>query len=390
MSNYTRPAINKNNPEKWFVYYNFMVPEDLRHLYSRGWKRFKVYAGINRFTGVERERAANDLVAELSLSLRNGWLNPFDSVREAIASPIELKRTDMLCKDVLPLFMKSRSDRKLDANSISSYRNTVGWLLTGIGNISAGDVKFIDVSTTINKVAALPERSWGATTINKEWDFVQTIFNWLVLEDYMVKNPVKGKIIKLPTKKGKHKWYDKDTAILVKNTILKSKSPWLLNVCQFTYEILIRSKNELRNIKVGDIDMDLGCVNFRKEWTKNSSDQTRDYSDAFHLLITKMNLANINKDWYIFGKNGKPGPGQGGHNYFSLAWAKIRDELGLSDQYTIYGWKHTAIVHDMMKGTDGYTISYRARHSDTKTTDDYKRDYDITLNRVYSAEDLCF
>jgi integrase len=390
MGDFTKPKLNKTKVNGWFIYYNFMVPEPLRHLHSRGWKRFKVYAGINRMPVSEREKAAADIISELTLALRNGWLNPFEAEEEIIATPKVLTRTEMLCRDVLPLFMVSRIERHLDKTSISAYQSTVDWLMTGIADIPAGEVKYTDISVTINKVATDIDRLWGATTINKEWDFAQTVFNWMALEDYIIKNPLKGKVIKLPTTKTKHKWYDRETAIKVRRAILGSKTPWLINVCQFTYEILIRSKKELMNIKVGDIDMQLRRIYFRKEWTKNSADQYRDYSEAFHLMALKMKLDTANASWYVFSKGGKPGPEMCGHNYFSRSWEPIRDLLNLSDDYTVYGWKHTAIIHDMMNGVDGYTISHRARHADTKTTDDYKRDYDITLNKVYIPSDLLF
>jgi hypothetical protein len=389
MADYTKPRLNTDNPKKWFVYYNFRVPENLRDLYTRGTKRFKVYAGLNRLPDNERQKAADDLIAELSLALRNGWLNPFEVISE-VATYLQKSelRSEKPARDALALFIQSREERKLDKTSIVAYQGTVDWLVTGIGDIPIGEVKYTDISATLNKTAA--DRKWSATTINKEWDFSQTVFNWLALEEYVDKNPLKGKVVKLPTDKTTHRWYDKETATIVKKAIRSSDTPWLINVCQFTYEILIRSKTELRNIKVGDIDMKLHRIAFRKEWTKNSSDQYRDYSDSFHQLVLDMGLDKLPKDWYIFGKSGKPGPTMAAHNYFSRHWEKIRSDIGLSGEYTIYGWKHTAVVHDMMKGVDGYTISHRARHGDTKTTDDYKRDYDITLNKVYDAVDLCF
>jgi hypothetical protein len=50
----------------------------------------------------------------------------------------------------------------------------------------------------------------------------------------------------------------------------------------------------------------------------------------------------------------------------------------------------TEIVHDMMKEIKGYDISHWDRHSLEETTEVYKRDYDITLNRIYGDEDLEF
>jgi len=45
-----------DNPNKWFVYYNYPVPDDLKDFYLRRWKPFKVYMGINRLQINECER----------------------------------------------------------------------------------------------------------------------------------------------------------------------------------------------------------------------------------------------------------------------------------------------------------------------------------------------
>jgi integrase len=387
-SKFSNPKLNKNNPRHWYIFYSFRVPEELLKPESRTTKRFKVYAGINRVADAERMPEAMLIMKALLRALKNGSYNPFQNELNEYYKLKEPDRKTIICSDVLREFITSRVNRKLDRASIVAYQGTVDWLKSGINTISAGQLRHIDLSRTLDKISV--ERSWSATTINKEWGYVFTILNWMETEDYIVKNPCRGKVTKLRTHKTHHRWYDKATAVRVKSEIRESKTPWMINVCQFVYEILIRSKEELRSIKVGDIDFELRRVNFRKEWTKNSSDQSRDYSEAFHALVLKMGLDKLDKNLYVFSTGGKPGHKMCGHNTFSRAWAAIRTDLKISEDYTVYGWKHTRVVHEMMKGTNGYDISHLARHSSVQTTDDYKRDYDITLNRVYGPEDLRF
>lgn len=394
MGNYSKPKLNKNNPKKWFIYYNYKVPDDLRQYFKRGWERYKVYGGINLVGLQSREKIAKDLLDETAYALKIDKLNPMRDFRDALleylaaTAPVVRQRTDYLCEEVFPLFIQSREARQLDKTSIVAYQGTIDWLLTGLKNIKAGEVKYTDVSETIAAISTA--RGWSATTINKEWDFVQTVFNWMALEDYMIKNPIKGKVVKLPTDKTRNKWYDRVLAEKVRTAILASPTPWLINVCQFVHNIWIRSKQELMSIKVGDIDTELHLVHFRKEWAKNSSDETRVYDNEFHELVLSMKLDSLPKHWFIFGKGGQPGPEQCGHNYFSRTWKDIRDDLKLSDDYTIYGWKHTGIVHAIFKGVQGKDITYKARHKDQKTTEEYCRDYDISLQYSYKREDLDF
>lgn len=400
---YTIPVIKKDNPDKWFISYTYVVPGPLQKyadLHPRKIERFKVYQGINRVRGEEREKLANELRDALEVALKTGLLNPYEKELEALekATVIKKQRIEeaalteeqqrklLLTKDVLELFMQSRRARKLEGKSVSAYQNAINWMVAGFGEKPLAKVSFIDVQKALEEKATA--KDWTANTINNQFNYAMTVFIWAVTNEYLVKNPLINKWEPLPVKKSINKWYDRETAAAVKKEL--EKIPWLKHVCQFTYWILIRSKKELQAIKIGDIDFDLHQVKFRKEWTKNDTDQNRDYGPEFAKVLDEMGLRNLPKDWYIFGENAQPGPNKCGHNYFSRFWARIRTKLKLSEDYTIYGWKHTRIVHMMMLGISSYDIAHAARHGNTKTTEDYKRDYDISLAKVYGKDDLTF
>ena len=160
---------------------------------------------------------------------------------------------------------------------------------------------------------------------------------------------------------------------------------------QFTYWLCIRSKDELRKLKIADIDTDQQRIRFTSELSKNNKEQFRPYPPEFTQIIEEMKLSTFPSHFYVFGgSTGEPGEKQCGHNFFSRQFKAIKDKLKLSDEYTIYGWKHTRLVHELMKGTELTEISYMARHTDFKTTEIYLRDFDINLKRVYGKEDLKF
>jgi integrase len=254
-------------------------------------------------------------------------------------------------------------------------------------DIPIGEIKHIHLSAGLSYIAE--DREWVATTINKEIDFLMTIFNWFEIEDYVIKNPSKGKFIKLPVNKTKHRWYDRDLFKKIVEAIAPNEP--LLRACQFTYELMIRSKKELRKLKVGDIDRTLKRVRFSADLSKNSTEAYRDYGPEFEQMIKEMQLHKYPNHFYVFGSgNGQPGIKQCGHNYFSKMFMAVKTKLELSMDYTVYGFKHTRIVHELMKGTDGQHIGYMARHTDRKSTKDYMRDYDITLVNIYGPEDLKF
>lgn len=396
---YSTPQINRDNPQKWYIFFNYSVPEPLRkytELYTRSTKRFKVYQGINSVRGTEREALALELREAVEHALKLGLLNPFANelaalsyiaeVRQAPVLSEEERRRQIPLSDALLKFMDSRRSRGIKPKSLMAYQSTANWLTASIGAMPVDKIKYLHISQALEDTARA--KSWGPTSINKEWEFANTVFFWLVNEDYIPKNPITGRLVKLKTSKSIHKWYDRETAERVKKQLIKTD--WLYRVCQFTYWILIRSKSELQSIKVGDIDFNLQQVRFRKEWTKNATDQNRDYPQEFATVLEQMQIKGLPADWYIFGKDGKPGPEKCGHNYFSRFWERERKVLGLGPEYTIYGWKHTRIVHMMMLNLSSYEIAHAARHGNTKTTEDYKRDYDITLSKVYNLSDLTF
>lgn len=409
---FTIPVIVKTNPQKWYISFTHLVPLELRKfkdLFPYSTKRFKIYKGINdsSLSPDERDRLAENIRQTMEYALKAKIYNPFQDELDKLAEVPKIlqqkehfdnltktiseeeRRKGVLFHDALDLFIESRKGRSLEYKTLSAYSSTVKWLKGGISNIKLSDVKYIHVSKAIDKIAK--ENSWKPGTINHNWEYAFTVFKWLTTEDYILKNPLEGKIEKIKVNTTIHKWFDRETFAKVKEYLENDKDyPWLLRVCQFTYWIMIRSKKELQSIKVGDIDFDLHQIKFRKEWTKNDSDQNRDYPPEFQKVLDEMGLKDLPKNWYIFGAGGYPGPKPCGHSIFLRAWLKLRDKLKLSGDYTIYGMKHTRIVHMMMLGMSSYEISHAARHSNSKTTDEYKKDYDISLTKVYKKEDLTF
>lgn len=405
----SEPAINRDSPNLYFIFFNIDVPVPLWPLYPRKRIRIKIYDDINRYAGEEREEYAEFRRKVWKYKLDVLKYNPFEeelaklnniSTRTVIAKEKLKKKADITeeearrltpVRDAFKLFIESRSERQIDPKSITTYQNTVNWLTEhfeaiGIidGPISA--VKHIQINAALK--AAAKDRTWGATTINKEIEFSMTIFNWFEAEEYMVKNPSRSRIAKLPTQKSKHRWYDKKTAVIVRDAIIKAEKIPLLRACQFTYYLLIRSKTELRKLTIGDIDRELGRVRYSADLSKTNIENYRDYPPEFDTILAAMKLEQYPDNYFVFGKHGLPGTAPCSHNYFSKLFKPIKDALKLSDDYTIYGWKHTRIVHEMMKGKDGYYISYICRHTTSQSTEDYKRDYDITLVNVYAPEDF--
>ncbi len=405
------PKINRKNPKKYFIYWNHNVPPPLWHKYPRRRIRIKVYDNINRYTGEEREKIAQDTLDIWKYKLNVLKYNPFGDQlaklaqiteqKQELIQKIEDKKSRTIAQQrnltplnkALDLWIESRKERTKNGNSVSTYRVTKTWLLkyfTAIGSeaIPVSQVSRLQVAEALMK--AKNDRNWEGTTYNNEYGVLINFFNWLEREEYIAQNPIRGKIEKMPESKHKHRWYDKETKDRVKKALLAANEMTVYRVMQFTYFIMIRSKTELMKLKAGDIDRTLKRTRFSADLSKENVEAFRDYEPEFDQVLDEMDFDAIPKNWYIFGKKGKPSPYSCHKDLFADLWRPIRDTLGLSSDYTIYGMKHTRIVHLLMKKVDGLDISYMARHEDTKSTKEYQRDYDITLNNVYGPKDLTF
>ncbi len=412
------PQINRQNPKEYFIYWNHDVPEVLWHKYSRRRIRIKKKDNINRYQGEERETYAEECRQVWKYRLEKLNYNPFELAlsklnaiterKETIEIVIKEKAAVIAAKATLTeaerrkrtpinkacdLWVESRMERTKNRNSVSTYRVTASWFkkyFEDMGAISTpvSELSRMDISSAL--MAAKKAKGWEPTTFNNEMDTLTNLFNWLELEEYVTVNPIRGKLQKVKTQKHKHRWYDRETLALVKAKLIEKKEFLVYHVMEFTYWTMIRSKTELMKLKAGDIDRTLKRIHFSADLDKTGTEAYRDYEPEFEAVLDIINFDAIPKNFYIFGKGGEPSEFKCHKDLFADRWRPIRTELGLSDDFTIYGLKHTRIVHLLMKGIDGYDISYKARHTDPKSTKQYQRDYDITLVNVYGAEDLKF
>jgi site-specific recombinase XerD len=407
----SEPLINRENPKKYFIYWNHDVPYPLWNKYKRKRVRIKVYDNVNRYKEQEREEYAElrRQVWKYNLQVLN--YNPFEEemlelqqirvetkeviqqIQEQQVISIEDSRKQTKLYDALELYIESRKARTKNTNSISSHKGTVKWIkeyFTSIKqqDILASEVTRLQIASALTYMQEL--RSWSNTTLNKELNFCSTAFNWLAREDYIIKNPFTGKIEKQKTKKVAHKWYDRETAATIKKALISADQLPVYRACQFTYFLCVRSQAELLKLKVSDIDRTLKRVRYREDVSKNGNEEYRDYPDAFDEVLDSLEFDSLPQHYYLFGKAGVPHEIRAGKNTLAALFKPVRDRIGLSPNYTIYGWKHTRVIHEMMKGTDAYEIQFMCRHGDLKETQNYMRGFDLSLRKIYEPQDLTF
>jgi integrase len=81
-----------------------------------------------------------------------------------------------------------------------------------------------------------------------------------------------------------------------------------------------------------------------------------------------------------FVADGKPGAEPFGKGFFSKRFAKLRKEIGISSDYTIYGLKHTRVIHLKSAGASDADIMALTGHSTYDAFSRYLRDLGMTAN----------
>ncbi len=104
-------------------------------------------------------------------------------------------------------------------------------------------------------------------------------------------------------------------------------------------------------------------------------------------LLQQYKIRENPPSWFIFGKDGKPGPERVGQNLFYKKQRRLLNKLGLTyGAYDVYGFKHTAVIDLYNAGVDIKDIQRHCRHSSITQTDKYLRDLGLIKNDELAAK----
>lgn len=371
---------NGDLKKQWFVFYSVRNPR------TDKMERFKVSQGLNKFHSVkERTLAAQDICRNLEIKLKNGW-SPFWDDSEVIYE-------DHLAYDkITRIYGKKRSANKTIHFYASKY---IEWLVGRIDRegtlptyqskirifcmwIDAQAMSGNDVSTINNKVIVdffrwlIEDQKRSKRTIAAYRQILQSMFQWLVQEKVFISNPVHD----LP----KTDLINDQSAIPIQPDDMRKlkeelppNSPLWLAI-QFQYYCALRPGRELRLLKIKNIDFGNGLVTVARAQAKKRITRTVVIPENFlHELMHVFKLHTCSKEFYVFGKEGKPGPFHLGKNNLRFQFNAIREQLGMPLEYKFYSPKHTGAVNASLAGIPDKHIQMQLGHSSLETTARYLR-----------------
>lgn len=377
VSQYRQPKL-KTKGKYWYIEYWYRIPFALREMYdNKEWLRFRVKEDINRRQGENRKQYAEWLLSEVIDSLKHGH-NPFDIEKEFIEeeqSDVTIP-DEMSANNALLLFLEKWNERGLDPRSYDKYKRYVNRLLTWLQQkkMLHGDVKKITVEHIESFLSSNKKLlNHSNREYNNTYDFIRTAFNFLLKKKIIDESPCVG-IDKLKAKTTKHRYFDKDSMQKIQTTLL-AVDPYLYFACQVTYYACIRSDKELMHFKVGNINFEENKILITAG--KGNRDRYIPLDENLRKLFIERGIDKADPSFYVFGIKGQPSKEPFGRGFFSKRFSKVRKKAGLSNDFTVYGFKFTRVVHLKHDGLDDASIMALTGHLDFTSYAKYLRNLGI-------------
>lgn len=362
-----KPPKLKKTASRWYIEYWYRVPEELLAQYNnKEWQRFRVFEDINRY---KTNEYAEILLKAVRDRLQSGW-NPFTHEQPYFTKP---DQPVWSLNTGLDKFIEYSKDKGLRQNSIRSYQTLVNFLkehflkdnriYEPIGSFTKEDIKlFFSVMRR--------EKGWRNFTTNNYQTYIKAVFNWFVKEDIIVKSPVV--IETLPITISRHKYYTDKVIEDLKELLLK-RNPYLWEFLQFIYFTTLRPKSEARLLQNDSILWDRKLLFVPARISKTNTDRYIPLGDEVLQLLQNRKCQPL--DYYIFG-------GKKIHptNYMASLFKPYKDKLGLGADFSLYGIKHTRIIHLKSDGVSDADIMSLTGHTSYESYSKYLRDLGLTIN----------
>jgi integrase len=369
MLNYKKAKVYDSGGDikkQWYVYYSFKNSEGK-------YQRFKVFEDINS----EKTKAGRYDLANYHRNVINLWLEEGGSPFEKSDTPNESQNI-ITCID---LFLEFIANGKLRHNTKRKYKIELTvfkeWVIkAGIAGLKIGQIKKQHIFEFIEAIKKRNIKS--GKTVNHYLNDLRRFFNHYMdnYDDYLERNPA-AKITRDPVQeKGNVAYTEAEFKAIKQWCNDNDKHLWF--VCQVIYYTGLRNEAEALNMRIGDFDLK-NRLFFVEAWiSKNKTRQSAPIYPEFAELLESLNLTQYPTDYYLFGRNDKPGSVRVGVDNFARRFRPLKKELGFGDEYGLYALKSTRACHLFDDGSAIRDIQTLFRHSDPYVTMKYLK----SLGRV--------
>ncbi|WP_375561226.1 tyrosine-type recombinase/integrase [Bernardetia sp. OM2101] len=202
-----------------------------------------------------------------------------------------------------------------------------------IQNVNAGVITQLLVRTK-------KDRGFSNTRFNDYHSFLNTCFREFFKNDWIKKNPLINVDRRRKEDPEKHTPYTETEYERIKDYFIE-KEPFLWSFIEFMCHTGLRP-NEIRQMKVGDIDTENWLVRLRSSIAKTGKERIIKIRSEYRPTINEWCLDLYPKKFFLFSNKSKGiGEKMAGKNAFSMKFFEHRPYLNVTENHTLYGFRHT-------------------------------------------------
>ncbi|WP_027392765.1 tyrosine-type recombinase/integrase [Aquimarina latercula] len=325
-------------------------------------------------TEAEQKAYAKDIIKQINGLLADGFhIDRKKASKSKVEQQTAVSEKIYSVREAVTAFIEIKKAKKLYKRGIEFYTNTlerfIKWLEDkGLDSIWIGNLDNRLIQEYFNYL--LTKRKNSAKTYNNTLGVLKTFYNICLKQEWVEgKNPF-DKVDKLPEEYGtKNKPFTNEQIADIKEYVLE-RDPYLWKIISFVYYSFMRL-SEIRRLKVGDIDLEKDLIWVSGRTSKTKKRDVIPIVPALRKIVSEMKLEQYHPDDFLFGSNQTPSATKMGENYMGKHFRKVKEYFELDDDYTLYGFKHTAVVNWYKKEKDIRKIQKMCRHSSMLMTERY-------------------
>lgn len=369
------PKLNRSG-KQWFVYYSCRNPK------TGKMQRFRHYDGFTGKPDQEKLIHAQELIDLFSSRLRTGW-NPF-------TDDVEVIYDDHLdYKTVADLYGSARTGNKtfrfwsskfLDVltptirlSTFQTYRSKFRIFLLWLEKEKLAGNDITSINNQVIKAFfdwLINVRKLSKISIQKYEQLLTSMFEFCKSEHLIIINPIYDipKCSRINDQAPRPIMHQDIESF--KKELIKDPELWL--AVQLEFYCALRPGHEIREMKIKDIDFTTGTIRVDRTRAKNHIERLVIVPHQLMLQLRGFyKLHTFNKELYVFGKGGHPGPTHISKNKLQYKFNVIRKKLDMPLEYKFYSWKHTGAVEADEANIPLKDISMHLGHNSLKSTDHY-------------------
>lgn len=352
--------------------------------------RFRHYDGFKDLPVPARIEHARQLIDMFTTRLRSGWSPLTDDTTIIYSDQLEYK-------SVAEIYGSRRSTNRNIRVLVSAYLDEIRpgvrhatWLtyksklrifVLFLENLALGDN---DIATFDNQVIVsffnylIATRKLSRVSIRKYTELLYGVFESFKKKKYVLYNPVHDLPACNRVNDQAPRPIMRSDIDIFKKEIRKDPELWL--AVQLEYYCGMRPGHEIREMKIKNIDFIAGTIHVDRVRAKTVTDRVVTIpSQLLVQLTTFYKLQEYDREYYVFGRGGHPGPIPVGKNKMGYKFRKIRERLHMPIEYKFYSWKHTGAIDADHAGIPFKDISMHLGHTSIKTTDIYFRNKKVAV-----------